>query len=482
MFLQPSFTNMPSVKPLINVGALLDIPTGSYMEGMNGEHILNGGLGNLTGIVGIGNSFKSTIMHYQMLTAMSRMKGSSANTYDTEINIHEDHLKKFYGRIKEFDGEDVLGSGRWVITDKTVYYANDWYQILKDFLNEKKKNSAKILRDTPFKDRSGSKHMQILTPTFTEVDSFTEFETEDVAKIQNDNELGESGGNTIHMRQGLAKMRFLMEIPALCGGSFNYTLMSAHVGKTIQMDMRAPPVVKLKHLRGGDQIKGVTDKFTFIMNNCWHCYNASPLINDTTKGPEYPRDSDDKLKMDTDLNVVVLRQLRSKSGPSGMAVELIVSQSEGVLPSLTEFHYIKSSDRFGLNGTLQNYELDLLPGLRLSRTTVRSKIDENPKLQRALNITSELCQMHALWHHLDEGFLCTPKELYEDLKTLGYDWENELLNTRGYWCLDNGYTEVPFLSTYDLLNMRKKVNPYFPYWMKSDKTRMTETEYKKKFK
>lgn len=467
MDLQPAFTSTPTVKPLINIGALLDIPTGTYMEGMHGEYILNGGLGNLTGIVGIGNNFKSTIMHYQMLTAMSRMEGSTANTYDTEINIHEDHLKHFYTRMPEFKGVDILQTGRWIVTDKTVYYANDWYQILKDFLNNKKKNAAKILRDTPFKDRSGVKYMQILTPTFTEVDSFTEFETEDVAKIQNDNELGDSGGNTIHMRQGLAKMRFLMEVPALCGGSFNYTLMSAHVGKTIQMDLRAPPVVKLKHLKNGDQIKGVTDKFTFIMNNCWHCYNATPLINDTTKGPEYPRDSDDTLKQDTDLNTVILRQLRSKSGPSGMAIELIVSQSEGVLPSLSEFHYIKTNDRFGLNGTLQNYELDLLPGIKLSRTTVRSKIDNNPNLQRALNITAELCQMHRLWHHLPEGFLCTPKQLYDDIAALGYDWK-VLLETRGWWALDNNHA-VPFLSTYDLLNMR--AGKYHPYWMNEDKTK-----------
>ena len=460
MELQPAFTPAPSVKPLINIGALLDIPTGTYMEGMHGENILNGGLGNLTGIVGIGNNFKSTVMHYQMLTAMSRMTGSTGNTYDTEINIHESHLKQFFTRMEEFKGEDVLGTGRWVITDKTIYYANEWYQILKDFLRDKRKNASKLLRDTPFKDRTGLKYMQILTPTFTEVDSFSEFETEDVAEIQNKNELGDSGGNTIHMRQGLAKLRFLMEIPALCGSAFNYTIMSAHIGKTIQMDLRAPPVVKLKHLKNGDQIKGVTDKFTFIMNNCWHCFNATPLINDTTKGPEYPRDSDDVLKLDTDLNTVLIRQLRSKSGPTGMTIELIVSQSEGVLPSLTEFHYIKSSERFGLNGTLQNYSLDLLPDVRLSRTTVRGKIDSIPTLQRALNITAELCQMHALWHHLPEGFLCTAKELYDSIKAKGYDW-NVLLATRGWWGLDNNHP-IPFLSTYDLLNMR--IGKYHPYW------------------
>ncbi len=468
MNLQPEFLAAPHVKPLINIGSLLDIPTGTYMEGKHGEYILNGGLGNLTGVCGIGNSFKSTLMHYMMLTAMARMKGSTANTYDTEINIHEQQLKRFYNRIEEFKNENILKTSRWVITDKTIYYANVWYEILKNFLTDKKKNGNKILRDTPFLDRSGEKHLQILTPTFTEVDSFSEFETEDVAKIQDENELGESGGNTIHMRQGLAKLRFLMDLPHLCGGSFNYTLLTAHIGKTIQMDQRAAPVIKLKHLKNGDVLKGVTDKFTFIMNNCWQCFDATPLTNDTTKGPEYPRNSDDIMKGDTDLNTVKIRQLRSKSGPSGMAIELIVSQSEGVLPSLTEFHYIKSNDRFGINGTLQNYELDLLPGVKLSRTTVRSKIDSNAQLRRALNITSELCQMHRLWHHLDNEFLCTPKQLYDDLKAKGYEWDT-LLATRGWWGLEDDKELAPFLSTYDLLNMR--IGKYKPYWMNNEKKR-----------
>jgi uncharacterized protein YtpQ (UPF0354 family) len=50
------------------------------------------------------------------------------------------------------------------------------------------------------------------------------------------------------------------------------------------------PVKKLQHLKNGDKIKGVTDQFFFLMSNCWHAYNASPLLNQSTKGPEYPLD------------------------------------------------------------------------------------------------------------------------------------------------------------------------------------------------
>ena len=66
----------------------------------------------------------------------------------------------------------------------------------------------------------------------------------------------------------------------------------------------------------------------------------------------------------------------------------------------------------------------------------------------------------------DEDLMCTPKELYEDIKKLGYDW-NELLDTRGYWTLDQYKNKVPFLSTVDLLKMRKGI--YKPYFIKNPK-------------
>ena len=469
--LQAGFEPAPMVKILLNIGALLDIPTGTYVTGRYGESILNGGLAALTGIVGIGNNFKSTVMHFMLVTVMSRMKGSTANTYDTEVNIHEWHLKEMIRRVfteigSDISEGDVLDLMQWIITDKTVYTGTEWYTILKKFLENKRKVADKILVTTPFWNRDRSGPMMIPQVTLTEIDSFTEFETDDVMEMQDKADLGDSKGNTIHMRQGLAKLRMLMEAPRLHAGAYNYLMMTAHIGKESTMQSagggREIPIGKLKHLKNGDKIKGTTDKFTFITHNCWHCYNASPLINDGTKGPEYPRDDDPNVKLDTDLNTVMVRNLRSKSGISGMAVALIVSQTEGVLPSLTEFHHIKDQDRYGLEGSNVSYALSLLPEVKLSRTTVRGKIDTNPVLRRALNITSEMCQISYLWHTLEEELVCTPKQLYEDLKALGYDW-SVLLATRGWWTYDNDKHPVPFLSTMDLMRMR--AGWYHPYWM-----------------
>jgi hypothetical protein len=413
-------------------------------------------------------------MHFMFLAAMAHIPESTAMSYDTEINMLHSRLAELAMRVRDFNGEDVIENKRWSITDKTEYFANQWYTIWKEFVKGKEKNILEILRKTPFIDRGGKTNFMQAIPTFTEIDSFSKFETEDVAIMQDTNELGSSGANTSHMRQGLSKSRFLSDVPKYVAKSNNPLLMTVHIGQEIQMDPRSPPPKKLQYLKNGDKIKGATDDFAYLTTNCWQCLNASPLINDTTKAPEYPRDSEDALKGDTDLQLLTIVNLRCKYGPSGLIMQIIVSQLEGVQPSLTEFHYIKSNERFGITGTLQNYALDLLPDVKLSRTAVRGKIDSNPLLRRAILITSEMCQMKWLWHDRVDDLMCTPKELYDDLKALGYDWEKDILCTRSWWTFDNDKHSINFLSTMDLLRMRKGL--YTPYWLNDEQKARIKTK------
>jgi len=475
--LTPVFTPAPAVKIMINLGACFDIPTGAYEKGCHGEYILNGGLAAVSGVVGIGNNFKSTVTNFMAYTGLSRfVKYSRGSTYDTEINIHESHHRqyKITREIQEAFGINIIDDGRWTITDKTVYTGDEFYDKYKEFLKDKRKNAKSYEVKTPFKDRDGGP-LKVILPTFTVMDSASEFVTSDIIEMQNNNSLGESGRNTLSMRQGIGKNQFLMEVPGLANGSYDFLMMTAHIGNVFNMDPRNPAPKKLQHLKADVKIKGVPEKFTFVTNNLFHCYNAAPLINQGTKGPEFPRSPDDDLAGDTDLNVVSVKVLRSKSGPSGMAIMVLVSQKEGVLPSLTEFYNIKENGRYGLEGNDRNYNLALIPEVKLSRTTVRGKIDSDARLRRALNITSEMCQMNDLWHHLRPGLLCTPKELYDDLIKIGYDWET-LYNTRHYWVVEEEEEgRPPFLSTMDLLMMR--IGEYVPYWFtKEQKAKLDMTK------
>lgn len=497
---RPSFRLPLPVKFAIPTGALLDIPTGEWIRGTHGQYILNGGIGNITGIVGPGNSFKTTIMRYMVLSAISRMVKTVPDvyytTYDTEINTHErrneqlsfsfEVFKERAEAIRVKNGQDegdlsrcsILDEGIWQITDKSVYSGNEFFDTTKDYLKEKRTDKKAFKYETAYLDRDGKSPMKAMTPTFTDIDSLSHFVTSDVEKIMNDTELGESAGNTMFMRQGLAKSRMLLEMPSIAAGSGHYFLFTAHIGKEIVMPAgpgTPPPRKQLQHMSGGEVIKGVTNNFFYLLHNCWLVTGARPFLNQGTKAPEYPYAPGDEVQGDLDLNIVTLKQLRGKNGSSGFSIEILVSQREGVLPGLSEFHYIKRMERFGLEGNDRDYNLILCPDIRLSRTKVRKAIRESKQLQRALEITSQLCQMNE-FHRAIADKLVTPEVLKKSLEDQGYDWNFILSETRGWNTLnDEQHPGYPF-STYDLCRAAK--GEYTPYWLSEDK-KTIKPEFKK---
>lgn len=477
-----NFAEKTTPKIMINIGALLDVPTAAIVTGMKGESIFNGGLGNVTGVAGAGNNFKSSLIHYMMLSAADRViEGTGVTamtTYDTECNIVLNRLDYLASKFERLPDNVTAGENiAWEITDKDKMPANKWMVDLNKYIEDKTKDKSVKVKLECFKDPYTGKEMEISIPTFVEIDSITEFEPESTMDMLT-SDLDTSESNTYAMKQGLFKTKVLSTIPAMANRSNTYFLMTAHIGQKIDMATGPAkyqqPTRALQFLKQGDSLKGVSTKFTFLLNNAWFANTASVLTNQSTKLAEYPRHGEDEQK--TDLNVVRLTQLRGKNGGSGFTIELVVSQTDGVLPSLSEFHFIKENGRFGLEGSNTNYHLDLLPDVNLSRTTVRGKLDENPKLRRAVNITAELLQCKIFQPSvIADGLICTPKELYEDIKKLGYDWD-VLLDTRGYWTINQYSNKVPFLSTIDLLKMRK--GEYTPYFL--DKDKKLKAEYAKR--
>lgn len=454
------FEPVPAIRPMLNVGCLFDIPTGDYFTGKNGESILNGGVAFLTGLGGRGNTFKSSIAHFMHLRILDRYLNSDGLLYDTEMSatINRMHdLAWSFPRIKDVD---LQKTKRLVVTDKVRYTGTEFYDLYKENIQDRTESGK--LYTLPFLDENGV-FMKTRSPGIVEVDSFSMLSTDSVEKIQDAASAGESERNIEAMRDAGAKTQMMLEMPKLTAMSNVYTILTAHMGDNIIMDPHAPPQKKLTFLKNNVKFKNVPEKFTLLTNNCWYCMSSTLMAHRETKAPEFPRNSDDDLKGNTDLMAVTIMNLRGKSGPTGMPIEIVVSQSQGVLVGLTEFCYIKSMERFGLGGNDRNYYLELLPDVSLSRTTVRGKIDANVQLQRALEITSEMCQIFSLWYDVPLHYVCTAKQLYEDLKARGYDW-NVLLNTRGWWAYREFEKDLPpFLSTYDLLKMR--VGEYHPYWM-----------------
>lgn len=488
-----------SVKPadpvtaFLPVGGTLDIPTAAFIMGTKGQLIMNGGLGPLSGVVGKPHMFKSTIaksmLYLAWLKVISSFK-SSVLMYDTEMTVVEQHQKDiinyYINHCNDLENlsqnkellDELLRDRDIVFTNKVKYSGDEYFELLKKILKAKNPESNRKkdddlpepmqFIDTCFPTRDGKSFLRMLPPTFGDVDSVTEFTTKADEEMQNDHELGDAQANPAFMKQGLNKQRFLMGLPSLLANSNHYMMMTAQVGKEISMQtgpMPTAPQKQLSAMKNGDVLKGVSSKFVSLANVCWQAEKTSPCLmtHRIEDGLRYPLYETKGNKFDNDLYEVEFLNIRNKNGPTGYKLTLLVSQSKGLLPDLTEFHYIRSND-WGFNGNQQNYQLVLLPEVSLSRTTIRKKLETVPMLQRAVNILSEMLQIkhfHQGWW-IDYG--CEPQELYEGLKKLGYDWD-ELLKTRGWYSFDENHP-IKELSTIDMLRMLK--GEYIPYWMDSE--------------
>jgi len=458
-------------KPVIfhNVGSYFDIPTGNLVIGAKGETIINGGITGIASVLGAGNNYKSTLLHYLMLAAADKILATAdtaMTTYDTEVNITLDRLENLSSGFEYIPDKPITESGTWSVTDKSLISANKWITGINEYIKNKGSDKKSMATYTALRDPYTKKSLVTYLPTFVEIDSLSEFEGEaSIDMLSND--LEDSSTNTFAMKQGMFKHKFLSQLPRLSGSTNTVFLVTAHIGKKIDMATGPAkyqqPSKQLQYLKSGDVIKGVTNKFNYLINGgAFFAHTATKLINQTTKLPEYPISKEDNDP--NELNIVKLTQLRGKNGSSGWTLEVLISQYDGVLLDLTQFHYIKTNGKYGITGSNLSYELVLRPDVKLSRTTVRSKIKADPKLAKAIQFTSNLLQLHTYHRHLaGAGLLCTPEELYNDIKELGYDWD-VLLDTRSWMTVDQYSNKIkPFLSIIDLLKMRKGI--YKPYWM-----------------
>lgn len=460
------FVSSPKIRPLLNVGCLFDIYTGRYHFGKHGEAILNGGFGHVTGVAGQGNTFKSVLLHYFILQSLNRYPTSMAQVYDTEGSVSPARLAGLSVHMENICDVDLMDTGRLHLTDSPTMKADVWYRAFRDYTDNKvkKEHRKQWTMTSPFWDEKQNSYITALSPTLCEIDSLSMATTSGVQEIYDEKDIGSGDMNTESLRSSRDKSQLLMDLADSTIATNTFVGMSAHVGPQHQLNPREPPQKQLLFLKQKLSFKHVPQKFTFTTNVLWYVTSAELLRNDSTKAVEFPKDRDDDLKGDTDLQLLTIMALRNKYGASGIPFEVVLSQDEGVMEGLTFFYYIRRFDRFGLGGNNMNYFSELAPDISLSRTTIRGKIDASYRLRRALEVSAQMCQMINHWDDPD-GVFCTPKQLYEDLTAQGYDVGVLLENSRSYWVFEEDKEFEPrhYLSTLDLLRMRKGL--YTPYWL-----------------
>lgn len=460
-----------AIHPAFNIGCLMDIPTGQYVRGNRGEMVLMGGQGYICSTTGPGNSFKTDLVLHGPMTTLDRQPSVRAIVYDTENSLKYSRFNRIAAampRLKHIDFAKQAYDEDPILTfvQKADITGDDFFEHIKDMRDEKVKNARSIKRTLPMRDPGGDL-MTVKAAHMLVVDSLSAFGVSSVEdKLVDANALGDSKGNTMFMRDGIAKTQLIMQLPNLTVQGDIYVSMTAHIGMRIEMDAYAPKPISLAFSKSGMVQKGVPDKFQYINDHLMEVYNTKPLLHPTDKSPLYPSQTSDRDK-GNDLFIIAGVSSRNKGGQSGVVFPIVVSQTEGIKVALTQYHYLKEvGKKFGIGGNNTTFHLDLVPDINLMRTTVRKLVEETPALTRAVEIESEMLQMRNIWR-CEDDLHCTPKELYEDIKAKGYDWDI-LLNTRGYWMYHEDEAEaLPFLSTMDLLMMRE--GTYHPYWLEDDK-------------
>ncbi len=462
--------SIPKMRPMFNVGCLFDIATGSYFMGKEGEMILNGGCGHITSVAGPGNSFKSAIAMYLAMSIAEHYDGYECSVYDSENSQKYSRMKqiaKYFDKMSKIDFDDEnlsMAEKKFRITSAAESLGDEYFEDLKAIVKAKEKAKKDIMIETPFLDKDGD-YISIIQPTGSMIDSLSKFEISNLnEKMVEKNAIGDGAINTLYMKLGIAKKQLITQAINMGPKAGMYFMFVAHVGDEFNLEgPYAPTKHKLTHAKRGVKVTGTTKDFEFINDVIYEIFNVSILNNkERGTGVLYPQDEVDREEETTDLLLITIKPTRNKNGPSGISIDIIVSQREGLLAHLSQFHHCKVNE-FGVIGNAVNYNMALYPDVKLSRTTVRKKIAEDSKLRRALEFTSQLLQIKQTWAPLAGDLMCDPETLYKDLKTMGYDMNILLSETRGEWLFNKDVKGAPFyLSTLDLLRIR--VGDYTPAW------------------
>lgn len=459
--------------PRFPIHPLVDIVTGELMKCEKGDYVINGGYSPHMGVTGKGNSNKTLIILSFIMTFLIRNRHCfvDGQMYETENTLEFMRCMQIALGMATIFGCDEAEKQEiqdyilenFVLRASKDIGANAWYDELNTLCSARvKANKDKIV--LPFRDLKGNP-VTVFTPHACGVDSFSALEPEMVAeKFLDSNTAGSSDNNTMYLKEAGAKTQMLSKWVNQNPKASIYMFSSAHMGDSINLDPRSPPEKKNMFMKQAHKLKNVPEKYYFYITTLFFVNGSTTLYNNPTdKVPMYPMDSGDKEKRDNKDILLELIVLRNKYGQSGVFIPLIANQNQGIDWHLSAFHFIRTNGKYGFEGNDQNYVLSLLPDCKLNRSVVRRKLLENANLRRVVDI---ICEMQLLYRYkfdkIDARYRCTPKELYDGIIELGYDWD-VLLNTRGYYTINHYDDPVLPLSTYDLLRMR--VGDYVPYWM-----------------
>ena len=481
--LNSGLKSIPYIKAAVNVGLGMDVPTGVPVLGKHDAYYHNGGHTGCIFFIGRGNSYKSALIDYMNTQACFRVsprKGhiSSVEKMDTENNSSITTLEQRLALITDEDWFDP-DNPRYTVTDATIYAGEKWFEIFKKFGDMKVKLGASGKYETPFFDRKG-KIIKVIIPTFSSIDSLSRWEPDVITDVRDDSEIGDSKQNTLAGRANLFRANLVAELTTLLPATGTYMCMSGHIkDKQNFSGDRTVNTRDTPFMKANEKLSNIPSNVHYLATAMYQVLSTNVLASENDrKLMMYPLKGYEDDNNVEDLNILNIVMVRSKTGGSGWTINVIVSQKYGVLEHITAFHNLRLNKSSALigditpGGTKWTSGSLFYPDVKLTRTTVRSILDTNPRLQRAMNLGYDMMQMKQFWKdkldRIDPRlWQLTPEDVYTKIIEQGYDWET-ILDTRYWWTLaDDLEMDNLYLSNTDILRMA--LGLYTPYWLEADK-------------
>ena len=441
-----AFQNKNQFIPYLNTGTIYDLATGRYVSGKDGKWYLNGGLSMVVGVMGRGQTFKSGLAGSLMANTMNCYPEAEASVLETEFTIADAQ------RYDDFvPGAPV--SNRIVFNNRLNMNISDYFEHLKEIGEAKLQMKKDLMVESPFIDPMTGKPHKCWIPTISHVDSWSKAASGKEEASFEQNKMDSSDMNTLYMQEGMVKTRIMRAIPTLAAKYGIYVIMTAHVGNKIDMDPYNKAPKQLQYMKGTDKMKNVGAEFEFLTSTLLQTTGVTNLKDKEGKNSFYPLGRGGL----TEINEVTGVVVRCKNNASGCNIPFIVSQYQGILNAVTNYHICKKNKNFGFIESGRSDVSPLLtPEKTLNRMNIREITSKDKELCRALEILAQICFIQNYWssYGMPEYVYTPVKKIAEYLTTSTSPTVSDILNSTSTWYY--GKRDVPYFSAMDILELVHK--------------------------
>lgn len=459
-----------------NFSPLFDLINGRYFKGIGGVKYLNGGITENNAIVGGSNTQKTGMLVFAIAKFLHRFPMGIVLYNDTESTLDvgrlADAVDELFG-IPGYFMENIMNQRFIYKAGNDEFDGTALHNFVKDAYSnyQANRNNPELYVKTVFLNKE-NKPIEIVAPIMVVNDSLTDMRFNEASSKFTEGDVDEGGKKrTRDMEFGNLK-RIVFEDSHHLGGIAGLRMWwVGQVSDIINMDGK-PLEKQSTFIRQGKKIAKCPSSILRLPSIGFEIIRGSALKSDNDWMYPNPLGRDVVISADSrenpDLLSYSFSMFRNKGGPSGLQGTFIGSQSDGIQEGLSMYHILKTNNYFGLGiGSKVSHACDLLPDVKIGRTTIRNMIDNNHKLYRAITICYQMWFMQNYWLRLDPIYRITPADLYIAIENLGYDWDILLENTIDYWHLNPEITKVT-LSTMELMDIALGLSTADYSWAKKE--------------